>query len=114
MNLIIRLVINALIILLVAYLIPGIAVQGFYTALIVAIVLGIISVTLKPLLLILTLPINLLTLGLFTFVINALLLWFTASIVKGFEVTGFISALIGSLLISILQIVVRRLENRPL
>lgn len=111
MNLIIRLLTNALIILLVSKLLPGFHVESFYTAIIVALMFGIINVTLKPLFIILTLPINILTLGLFTFVINALLLLFTASIIEGFEIRGFFWALIASLIISALNILSRKLIN---
>lgn len=111
MRLFFRLLLNALIIYLIAFYLPGFAVHNFLTAIIVAVVLGLINVTLKPLLIILTLPINILTLGLFTFVINAALLLLTASIVKGFSVDGFSSALIASLLISLFNILTRRIES---
>ncbi len=114
MRLIIRLLINALIIYLIASYLPGFEVHNFFTAIIVALVLGIINVTLKPLLIILTLPINILTLGLFTFVINAILLLLTAAIVKGFTVNGFWSALIASLFISLFSIITRSLESRKI
>jgi putative membrane protein len=78
MNLILRWFINALVILLIAEIVPGITISSFWTALIVAIILGIINVTLKPILLLLTLPITILTLGLFTLIINALMLWLAA------------------------------------
>ena len=99
MHLLLRWLINALAVLLAAYVIPGIAVSGFYAALIVALVLGILNALVRPLLILLTLPINILTLGLFTFVINALLLWFVGSVVKGFTVDGFGAAFWGALLI---------------
>jgi putative membrane protein len=112
MNLLARLIVNALIIFLVSLLLPGFEVASFYTAIIVAIILGLINVTLKPILIILTLPITIVTLGLFTFVINALLLLLTASIVKGFEIHGFLWALAASLVISALQILTRKLDSR--
>lgn len=102
MNLLIRLLINALAILLIAYLVPGVAVTGFYTALIVAVVLGLINLVIRPLILLLTLPINILTLGLFTFVINALLFWFVGTVIKGFSVEGFIPAFIGALILTVI------------
>jgi len=95
MNLIIRLLLNAAALLLVAYLVPGFSVDGFYAALIVAIILGIVNAIIKPILVLLTLPITILTLGLFTLVINALLIWFVSTIVKGFYVESFGAALIG-------------------
>ena len=91
----------ALSFLLAAYLVPGIIVQSFYTALVLAVVWGVINLTAKPLLTILTLPISLLTLGLFSFVINALLRWFLGTVIKGFEVDGFIAAFLGALIIAI-------------
>lgn len=99
MHLLLRWFINALAVLLAAYVVPGIAVSGFWAAIIVALVLGIMNALVRPLLILLTLPINILTLGLFTLVINALLLWFVATVVKGFEVTGFTAAFWGALVI---------------
>jgi len=100
MHLIIKWFVVALSLLLAAYLVPGISVASFYTALIVAALLGVVNIVLKPILIILTLPINILTLGLFTFVINASLFWLLSTIVKGFFVDGFLAALVGSLLVS--------------
>lgn len=96
----IRLLGVALALLAIASFVPGITVASFYTALVVSVFWGIISLTLKPLLNLAALPINLLTLGLFSFVINALLFWFLASFVKGFAVAGFMPALVGSLVLS--------------
>ena len=97
--------IGALAVLGAAYLIPGIAVASFYTALIVAALWGVVNVIIKPILLILTLPLTILTLGLFTFVINALLFWFLGTIVKGFVVDGFVAAFLGALFVSIVSFV---------
>ncbi len=99
-QLIVKWFIVALSLLLAAYLVPGIAVTSFYTALIVAALLGVVNIILKPILVVLTLPINILTLGLFTFVINGLLFWLLSTIVKGFYVEGFLAALLGSLVVS--------------
>ncbi len=101
MRLIWRWVLNALGLILVAYLLPGMQVDSFYIALITALLLGIVNITIKPLLLFFTLPITILTFGLFAFVINALLLWFVSSFVDGFFVADFITALLGSVLLSI-------------
>jgi putative membrane protein len=90
-------------ILLAAYLIDGIRVTGFISVLSAAAVLGILNVLLRPILLLLTLPLNILTLGLFTFVINAFLLKMTAGIIPGFDVTGFWPAILGALVISIVN-----------
>jgi len=103
LKLVTKVFLTVLALLLVAQFVPGIEVSGFYIALIVALLLGVINVTLKPILLILTLPISLVTLGLFTFIINALLFWFIASFVGGFEVSGFLSALVGATVISIVS-----------
>jgi len=81
--------ISAVAIIIAAYLLPGVSVDGLLAALVVAIVLGFINAFLKPILIILTLPINVLTLGLFTLVINALLIMLASSIVPGFNVAGF-------------------------
>ena len=98
-------VVNAAALLLVAYLYPGVHVASFFTALIAALVLGLVNAVVRPLLVILTLPVTLLTLGLFLFVINALLFWFVAEVVQGFAVTGFIGALVGSILYSLITLV---------
>lgn len=91
----------ALALLAAAEFVPGIEVASFYIALIVALIVGILNVFVRPLLILLTLPITLLTLGLFTFVINALLFWFVATFVDGFSVDGFIPAFIGSLILTL-------------
>ena len=103
MKIIIKILITALALLLASQIIPGIEVSGLYSAIIAALILGLLNVFIKPLLVILTLPITILTLGLFMFCINAALLLFTASFVEGFVVGGFITALIGSLFISIVS-----------
>ena len=103
MSLLIRFLGTVFAVLLAAYVVPGFFVSNFYTAVIIAIVLGVLNITIKPLLLLLTLPLNLLTLGLFTFVINALLLWFVATFVQGFAVSGFIPALWGGLIIAVVN-----------
>src|SRR5258708_23304486 len=90
--------INALALLIITYLVPSIHIRSFGTALIVAIVLGLINTFLRPLLVLLTLPVTILTLGLFIMVVNALCFWLCASLLKGFEVSGFLSAFIGSIL----------------
>lgn len=111
MNIFLRWIVNALLIMIVAYLVPGFVVHSFYTALIVALVLGLTNAILRPILIILTLPVTVLTLGLFVFVINALLIMFVSSIVKGFEVNGFLPALIGALLLTVLNGLVNTLRH---
>jgi putative membrane protein len=105
MNLLIRWVLNAAALMLVAYLYSGVQVSGIGPALIAALVLGLVNAVIRPLLVLLTLPVTVLTLGLFIFVINALLFWFVAEIVPGFTVKGFMAALIGSLMFSVMTII---------
>jgi putative membrane protein len=93
MKLFIRLLLNACFLLLASYVIKGVGVNGFYAAAVTAVFLGLFNAVIRPILIFLTLPINLLTLGLFTFVINSLLVMFVASFVKGFQVAGFWPAL---------------------
>lgn len=101
----IRLVVNALALLAVAYLLPGVHVAGFVAALIAAFVLGIFNAILRPILIILSLPLEILTLGLFTFVINAVLFWLVGAFVPGFHVDGLVTAFLGAILTSIISFV---------
>lgn len=94
--------------LLLTQLNIGIAVDDFYSAVIVALLWGIVGLTLRPILNILTLPLNILTLGLFSFIINALLFWFLSTFVEGFHVAGFLAALIGSLILTAVAWVLHR------
>ena len=98
-------ILNALALLAVAYLLPGIRVDGFFSALIAAMLLGLINVLLRPLLILLTLPVTFVTLGLFVLVINGLLFWFAGSVLKGFDVSDFWAGLTGSLLYSALSFI---------
>lgn len=100
MKILINLIVSAMVIFAAAYVLPGVSVASFTTAIVVAIALGVINAIIKPVLLILTLPINLMTLGLFTFVINAGLILLTARIVPGFTVNGFLWALVLSLVLA--------------
>ena len=106
MKLLLKWLLAACALLLVAYLYPGVQVQSFGSALIAAAVVGIFYTLLRPLLVVLTLPVTVVTLGLFLFVINALLFWAAASLLDGFHVNGFGAALLGSLIYSVLMIVV--------
>ncbi|MEX2405158.1 MAG: phage holin family protein, partial [Candidatus Paceibacterota bacterium] len=92
--------IAALGLLAAAALFEGIHVAGFWIAVVVAIILGLLNVFVKPILNILALPINLITFGLFSFIIGAFLFWFTGEIITGFEVAGFLAALVGSLFVT--------------
>ncbi len=103
MKLIIDWIVKALILLLTTYFIPGFQIDSFILALIVVLVLGLLSVFIKPLLLFISLPINFLTLGLFTFVINAVLLYVAAWVVPGFNIDGFLTAVIAALVMAILS-----------
>ena len=94
---------SALTLILVSQLVPGFQLENFTTALVAALIFGLINAILKPILLLLTLPINLLTLGLFSFVINALLLLLAARLTPGFMVDGFGTALIASILITVIS-----------
>lgn len=101
MNWIIRLLLNGLAVVLSAYLLPGVAVEDYGTALIVALILAVVNVIVKPILVILTIPITILTLGLFLLVINAALILFVENLVNGFTVDNFWWALLFSLILSI-------------
>jgi putative membrane protein len=90
-------------IIVTSYLLDGIRVSGFFSAFFAAAILGILNAFFRPILLILTLPINILSLGLFTFVINAIMLMMVSGLLSGFEVYGFWSAVFGSLLISLVS-----------
>jgi putative membrane protein len=102
-NLLILWLINALALLALPYLLPSVQVENFFTALVAALVLGLVNTLIRPLLLLLTLPVTVLTLGLFIFVINALLFWFVASFVKGFSVGGFWSAFFGAIVYALIS-----------
>ncbi len=109
LRLLIHWVLSALCLLLVARLVPGFSVKGFGTALIAALLIGLINGTLGLLVKILTLPLTILTFGLFWFVINALMLELASAFVKGFELQGFWPAFIGSLVLSVLNLIIRAL-----
>lgn len=102
MNFILKWLIVALSVLGAAYIVPGITVSSFYIALIVALIWGVVSFVIKPILHIIALPITILTLGLFSFVINGLLFWFVSSFIEGFDVDGFIPAVLGAIVVSLL------------
>lgn len=102
-------VVSAMVIFSVAYILPGVHVVDFTTAFAVALVLGIINAFLKPILLILTLPITILTLGLFALILNALLILFAANVVPGFKVDGFLWALVFGIVLSIANTAVHSL-----
>ena len=106
MKLITKWLLSALALLAVAYLYSGVVVTSFTGALVAAAVLGLLNIVLRPLLVLLTLPVTVVTLGLFLFIVNALMFWAAASLVSGLSVTGFGAALIGSLIYSVLQLAI--------
>ena len=111
MKLIIKLLVNALAFYIVAYLIPGFEVIGYQALLVTSIVWGALSLLVKPIVVLLTLPINLVTLGLFTFIINAGLLLLTARIVDGFNINSFTTALISAVVLGIVNAVLNTLSK---
>ena len=106
MKLILKWLLSATALLAVAYLYEGVEVRSFGAALTAAFVIGVLNMLLRPLLVLLTLPVTVLTLGLFVFVINALMFWWAASLLNGFYVSGFGAALLGSLIYSAFGVVI--------
>ena len=106
MKILIRWLLLAGALLLVAHLYPGVVVKSFTSALVAALVLGLLNTLLRPILVLLTLPVTVVTLGLFLFVINAVMFWVAASVLEGLAVTGFGAALIGSLIYSLCGMVI--------
>jgi putative membrane protein len=102
MNFLLRIIITAVVAFALSSVLPGIHIDTFWTAIVLSLVLALLNFFLKPILIILTLPITILTLGLFLFIINALIVWFTSDLVRGFHVDGFGWALLFSLLLSLL------------
>ena len=102
MRLLLVWILNAIALVAVAYLYPGVQVQDWKAAAIAALVLGLVNTLVKPILVLLTLPVTILTLGLFLLVINALLFWGVAQLIEGFHVNGFWAALLGALLYSVI------------
>lgn len=103
MGFVIRIIVNGLALIAVAYLVPGVHVTGFLGAIVAALVLGIVNAVLRPVLILLSLPIQIVTLGLFTFVINALLFYLVGKLGIGLVVNGFGAALIGSIVLAIVS-----------
>jgi putative membrane protein len=108
-NLLLHWVISALSLMIVAYLFPGIQLQGMGAALIAPIVIGLINATIGLILKIITLPLTILTLGIFWLIINALMLQLAAAVVPGFYVAGFLSAFFGAIVLSIVSVILRSL-----
>ena len=106
-----HLILSAGALLLVAHLVDGVHVGGFGAAVIGALALGLVNAIVRPVMVLLTLPLTIVTLGLFLFVINALMLWLVAAFVPGIEIGGFGAALLGSLLLTVLNVVIDRLTK---
>jgi putative membrane protein len=103
MNAILRIIVTALLVMVIAHFMPGVAVASFTTSLIVAMVLGLLNIFIKPILILLTLPVTIITLGLFLLVINALMILLCSEIVGGFKVDSFWTAVFFSIILSISQ-----------
>lgn len=103
MGFVVRVFVNALAIVFAAAIVPGIEIRGVLAALGAGLVLGVVNAIVRPVLLILTLPLTLVSLGLFLFVLNGLCLWLTSTLVKGFEIHGFWAAILGALLVSVVS-----------
>lgn len=103
MGFLVRVLVNAMAIMLAAAVVPGIEARGVLSVVGAGLVLGLINAVVRPILLVLTFPLTLVTLGLFLFVLNAFCLWLTSVLVKGFEIHGFWPALFGSILVSVVS-----------
>ena len=103
MKAIIKLILMGVAVMISAYVIPGVSVSGFWVAVIAAVILSIMNFVIKPILVLFTLPINIMTLGLFTFIINAGMVMLVAAIVPGFVVSGLLSAILFSVILSIVN-----------
>ena len=101
MELIAKWFISALSLLASEHLIEGISIESFYTALVIAFFLGLVNAVIRPILVVLTLPVTMLTLGLFIFVINGFLFWFLSTFIKGFDVDGLMPAIMGAIVVSV-------------
>ncbi|MDM0121786.1 phage holin family protein [Variovorax arabinosiphilus] len=106
MRLLLRWLLSAAALLVVTYLYSGVQVSSFTSALIAAAVIGLLNMVVRPVLVVLTLPVTIVTFGLFLFVINALMFWAASGLLGGFVVKGFVAALIGSLIYSLLRLII--------
>jgi len=104
MYLLFRWLVNALALLAIAMIVPGFHVSSFLTALLAALVLGLVNALIRPILFILTLPVTIITLGLFAFVVNALMIWLVSTVVPGFQVDGFVPALLAAILLWVVSV----------
>lgn len=113
MNMLVVWFLSAFSLYLTAMIVPGFRIATFGSALIAAIVVGILNMFLKPILFILTLPINIITLGLFSFVLTAIVLKLSAAMLKGFEISGWIPAIFGAVVLAIVQILIHMIVGSP-
>jgi len=109
MNILFKWIITTIAIIASSYIVPGVEISGIWTAIWLAVILGLINIIIKPIIIILTLPINIITLGLFTFFINAFIILFASSIVKGFDVHGFWRAMLFSIILLIVSYILNKL-----
>ena len=112
MKLILKWLLSAAALLAVAYIYGGVAVASFGSAMLAALVIGLLNMLVRPVLVVLTIPVTLITLGLFLFVINALMFWAASGVLSGFHVNGFWAALLGSLIYSALGVLIDRLLEK--
>lgn len=103
MQTILSLIVSGIAVLISAYIIPGVTVEGFFVAVVAAVVLAITNAVIRPILELLALPINILTLGLFSFVISALMVMLTSAVVPGFQISGFMSALLFAIVLALVN-----------
>lgn len=111
MGLLVRFLASAIAVVVAANWIPGIEVDSWGTAFMAALVLGLINLIVRPLVMLLALPINILTLGVFSLVVNAILFWLTSALVDGFDVDGFVPAFLGALLVAVISWVADKLTD---
>jgi putative membrane protein len=114
MKLLAKWLLSAMALLFVAYVYQGVEVRNFTSALLAAFVIGLLNLLVRPVLVVLTLPVTVLTLGLFLFVVNALMFWAAASLLAGFQVNGFLGALVGSLIYTAMGVVIESALDRLL
>lgn len=112
MKLLVKWLLSAVALLIVAYLYSGVQVSSFGSAMIAALVIGLLNTVLRPVLVVLTLPVTILTVGLFLFVVNGLMFWAASGLLNGFHVSGFWAAMLGALIYSLLGLVIESLVSR--
>lgn len=113
MKVLLNIILTGIAVAVADYLIPGVALNNFWTAIVTGLVMGLINALIRPIVLLLTLPLNIITLGLFTFVINALMILLAAAIVPGFAVSGFWAALLFSIVVALLKMLFSAFEGEP-